>query len=261
MDTLKRELAPISEKAWDFIDSRAVDVLKANLSARKFMTVRGPLGPGIESISTGRMIITANNDMPYGVYKVKPLVEQRLHFKLNRWELDNIDRGALDVDTTDIDKAMLRAARFEEDVIFNGLVEADIEGLNNSSEHDSFDFGDTYDKTMAALLCATSTLNKSFSPKPYALVVSPEKWAYLNMVGKDSEFIKNLQMSLNLQIIVSQNIKNAFLLPIDNENFEITLGQDFAIGYQNTTSTEVELYVTSSFTFRVLDPTLLVIFK
>ncbi|MGL5562987.1 MAG: encapsulin, partial [Tannerellaceae bacterium] len=96
---------------------------------------------------------------------------------------------------------------------------------------------------------------------PYALIISPDKWSYLNLIGKDSGFIKHISESLHIKIVVSNNIKNAYLVPIDNENIEITLGQDFALGFQSYTSKEVELFVTSSFTFRVLDSSFVVVFK
>jgi uncharacterized linocin/CFP29 family protein len=35
---------------------------------------------------------------------------------------------------------------------------------------------------------------------------------------------------------------------------ELTVGQDFAIGYHGHTAAEVNLYITESFTFRVIEP-------
>lgn len=261
MDFLKRELAPISAAGWNFIDARATDVIKANLSARRFMSVNGPLGRNTEAIGTGKMELSSEAEIPFGVYKVMPLVEQRIHFTMNRWELDNIDRGAIDINTFNLDEAVKKAARFEESVVYNGLVEADITGLRKSTEHKVLSFGKTYEETMGNLMKAISILKNSYSPTPYALIVSSEKWSYLNLIGKDSEFIKNMTNDLSIKIIVSNYIDNAYLLPMDNENFELTIGQDFAIGYQGSTNKDVDLYITSSFTFRVLDPTLVVVFE
>lgn len=261
MDFLKRELAPISAAGWHFIDGRATDVLKANLSARRFLSVKGPLGHSTEAIGTGKMELFSEAEIPFGVYKVMPLVEQRIHFTLNRWDLDNIDRGAMGINSFNLDEAVKKAARFEETVIYNGLVEGDIIGLCKATEHKILSFGKTYEETMGNLIKAISILNNSYAPAPYALVVSSENWSYLNIVGKDSDFIKNMTDELNIKIIVSNYIQNAYLLPLDNENFEIVIGKDFAIGYQGATNKEVELYITSSFTFRVLDPALVVVFE
>ena len=44
------------------------------------------------------------------------------------------------------------------------------------------------------------------------------------------------------------------LLSARGGDYELTLGQDVSIGYAFHEKHEVELYVTSSFTFRVLEP-------
>jgi uncharacterized linocin/CFP29 family protein len=42
---------------------------------------------------------------------------------------------------------------------------------------------------------------------------------------------------------------------------ELTVGQDFAIGYHDHTTTEVNLFITESFTFQVVAPEALVRFS
>ena len=44
MEFLKRELAPITDGAWEEIDSRAVETLKSYLSARRVVNVVGHKG-------------------------------------------------------------------------------------------------------------------------------------------------------------------------------------------------------------------------
>ena len=41
-------------------------------------------------------------------------------------------------------------------------------------------------------------------------------------------------------------------------NFQLTLGQDWSLGYASHNREEVELYITASFTFRVLNPAAIV---
>ena len=55
MDILRRDLAPIADAAWEEIDSQASRVLKALLTARKFVDVRGPYGLDFRGVSTGRL--------------------------------------------------------------------------------------------------------------------------------------------------------------------------------------------------------------
>ena len=47
MHLLRRELAPLEKEFWVVIDSRAEEVLKSRLSARKVVRVKRPKGLGL----------------------------------------------------------------------------------------------------------------------------------------------------------------------------------------------------------------------
>ena len=55
MDILKRTMAPLTQAAWDEIDSRAEEVLKSRLTARKAVSVIGPKGWDYTVVSEGRL--------------------------------------------------------------------------------------------------------------------------------------------------------------------------------------------------------------
>ncbi|AVQ32004.1 MULTISPECIES: family 1 encapsulin nanocompartment shell protein [Fusobacterium] len=261
MDFLKRELAPITANGWKEIEERAAAVLSKELSARKFIRVTGPLGRDVTSVTTGRMDVKTKDDIKYGVYKVQPLIESRICFPLSRWELDNIERGAKDVDYTSLDDGVRKAAKFEEEAIFKGLEDGQVDGIYKSSSYEALDFGKTADETLKAIFDGVLKLDAAFAKKPYVLVVSNEKWYYLNTVVKEYSLPEKLEKILGQKIIVSKSIDGAILLPYDDENIELIIGEDFALGYQNHNESVVELFVTESFTFRVLDPALIVLFK
>lgn len=260
MEFLKRELAPITNKAWEEIEERAKSVLSNNLSGRRAINVCPPKGRSFEGISTGRMGLKQKDDLFYGVYKIQPLVETRISFVLNRWELDNIERGAKDVNFDALDEAVKKAAKFEDSAIFYGLPEACIEGLK-SSAHPVQKFGTTDEETIKSMIAGIKLLRDSTAKKPYILVVSEEKWVYLNTVSKDPEFLKKLEKMIGNPIVVSENVKEAFLMPYDDENLELALGMDYSIGYQDSDDVNVKLFITSSFAFRVLDKSLVVVFE
>lgn len=261
MDFLKRELAPITANGWKEIEERATAVLSKELSARKFVRVTGPLGRDITSVTTGRMDVKTKDDIKYGVYKIQPLTESRICFPLSRWELDNIERGAKDVDYSSLDDGLRKAAKFEEEAIFKGLEDGQIDGIYKSSSYETLDFGKTADETLKAIFDGILKLDAAFAKKPYVLVVSNEKWYYLNTIVKEYSLPEKLEKILGQKIVVSKSIDGAILLPFDDENIELIVGEDYAIGYQNHNESIVELFVTESFTFRVLDPALIVLFK
>jgi uncharacterized linocin/CFP29 family protein len=63
------------------------------------------------------------------------------------------------------------------------------------------------------------------------------------------------------KVVYSPNIEGALLLPFDSKNLELTIGQDFSLGYETHDTKEVILFATESFTFRVLEPKAIVVYK
>jgi uncharacterized linocin/CFP29 family protein len=53
-------------------------------------------------------------------------------------------------------------------------------------------------------------------------------------------------------IIWAPAIEGGLVLSLRGGDFELTVGQDFSIGYLNHSATTVDLYVQESFTFRTL---------
>jgi uncharacterized linocin/CFP29 family protein len=49
-------------------------------------------------------------------------------------------------------------------------------------------------------------------------------------------------------------LEGGLLISAAEGNFELTVGQDFSVGYASHDRDQVELYLTESFTFRVLEP-------
>jgi len=72
MDILKRNVAPLTQSAWDEIDGRAEEVLRSRLTARKAVKVNGPMGWNFTALSEGRLNLIQNKDaeVAIGVFKV-----------------------------------------------------------------------------------------------------------------------------------------------------------------------------------------------
>ena len=116
MDILKRELAPIPLEAWAEIDAQATRSLKAMLSGRKFLDVTGPMGTNFPGVPEGRLVYPEKQPekgLAYGIRKVHHIVEVRVPFELDIEEMDNVVRGARDVD---LSRAADRAVRGESDL-------------------------------------------------------------------------------------------------------------------------------------------------
>ncbi len=262
MDFLKRQLAPITEEAWHGIDERAREVFKSVLTARKVVHVDGPKGLDHTAIPEGRLSILEENpeDVSTGLYKVKPLVETRTEFTLNRWEMDNLTRGARDVDLEPLEEAARKAALFEESAIFNGYAKGQIEGLVQVANK-TLEFGQDASSIMDAVTDGVLTLQANFVTTPLTLVAGEKAWHQINHEAGAYPLYRQIRELIEGDIMFSPAVEGALLLPYDHEDLELSLGIDFSIGYQEHDSKEVKLYIAESFTFRVLDPDLVVKFS
>lgn len=259
---LYRELAPITKEAWKEIDERAEEVLKSYLSARRVVKVIGPKGMDYNVITEGRLENVVDTDeVCYGTYKVLPLTEIRIEFEMNRWELDNIQRGAKDIDYEPLENAARKIALFEENAIYNGLNDGNIVGLKDSYDGGIIPFGSDIEDIMKAISNGIIKLREAYQTGPFDLVVGKEIYERILSVQSAFPFDKRIEELIGGKIIYNHIIDDAYLLPHDHDDLELTIGRDFSIGYQSHTSEKVKFFITESFTFRVLDSSLFVRFS
>ena len=263
MDILRKSLAPISQQAWAEINETAVDVLSSVLSARKFVDVEGPKGWDFAALSTGRIQVPANQKdaVKYGIHQVLPLVEARIPFELNVWELDNVARGAQDIDLGPLEEAARKLAQFEEKALYEGFKPANIAGLKASSVFAAIAFPAEGDQILGMVLEAVTKLKASSIEGPYTLVLNPEKWQQVNSFVKGYPLRKQLEGILGGSIIMAPYVKDGYLISERGGDFKMVIGQDISIGYESHNSKTVQLYFTESFTFHVIEPKAVAVFK
>jgi uncharacterized linocin/CFP29 family protein len=263
MHLLRRELAPLEKESWKVIDSRAAEVLKSRLSARKVVRVEGPKGWDYTAITEGKLSVKDDfeDEVKIGRYQIKPLIESHISFSLNRWDMDNIVRGARDIDLDSLENAAEKIALFEEDTIYNGNEICDIKGILGSVVWEPIDFGKNNADIIMALIKAMDKMKKVYQQKPYTLVVGQEAWERLNTEIQGYPFTKRVKDLIGGEIVQSKVVNNAILLPQDNEDLELVLGGDYTIGYIAHDSKNVRLFIAMSFTFRVIDPQIIIPFK
>ncbi|MBD3290079.1 bacteriocin [candidate division KSB1 bacterium] len=262
MDILKRSLAPVSDQAWDQIEEQAREIFNAFLSARKFVDVEGPKGWDYAAVSTGRIYTPENQseNVKYGIKQVSPLIEARVSFKLDLWELDNIARGAEDVELEAMEKAAIDIAKFEENAIYYGFEPSQIKGLKESSEHKAMKYPQNNDEAPSVFARGINELKNATVEGPYSLVIGAEKWQSLTAFTKGYPMKKQIEDLIGGSIIVSQNISEAFLVSERSGDFRLTLGTDLSIGYESHNGKEVQLFFTESFVFQIFDPSAVIIF-
>ena len=258
MDLLKRRLAPLLPEAWDLIDAEAKRVLALKLAARKVVDFVGPFGWKYAAVNTGRLTILggASDDVNLGLRRVQPLVEIRVPIKLSIMDLDTVARGAEDPDLRPVVETAKKTAFVEDDAIFNGLEAAGITGILPSSPHPVIPLPADVRLMARAVLDAKEHLRRAGIGGPYVLVLGSLLYEQVFGATDDGHPIaKRIEQQLiDRPIVRSEAVHGAVLMSARGGDYELTVGQDLSIGYAYHSKHEVELYLTESFTFRVLEP-------
>jgi uncharacterized linocin/CFP29 family protein len=258
MDLLKRSLAPVLPEAWELIDQEATRVLKLHLAGRKLVDFDGPHGWKVAAVNTGRLKILDSQpvqDVHIGIRQAQPLVELRTPIRLPIMELDLVARGAEDPDLALVAQAAERVAQAEDNAIFNGLPAAGIHGLLEMSRHEPRVIRDV-EQYSRAVLDAIEVLRKEGINGPYAIALGTELYDELFAATEDGYPIaKQIQHQIIEGAIVrAPAIDGGVVLSLRGGDYELTVGHDLSIGYAHHDRDTVELYLTESFTFRVLEP-------
>lgn len=258
MNELFRELAPISAKAWEEIEDEARQTLKRTLAGRRVVDFVGPRGWNYSAVNVGR---TERLSTPPGpgiesnLRTVQPLVEFRIPFELSRRELETISRGGKDADLDPVREAALEIALAEDRSIFHGYAPAGIQGINEACGDTRITLSDDYTRYPAAVAEALSHLRREGIAGPYAIALGPRCFTGLTETTTGGyPVLEHVRRMLNGPIIWAPGVDGASLVSMRGGDFELTVGQDFSIGYLEHDATTVKLYIQESFTFRVLTP-------
>ncbi len=257
MDILKQSLAPLSSEAWQEIKSTAKQTLNSHLTARRFAEISGPMGWDYASVPAGRLDIPRGQDkngVVYGIHRVQPLIEPRISFSLNIWELDNLARGAKDADLDPLEEAAVKLAEFEEKTIYYGLQGAAVTGLKDVNSSEKLAMPDKIDDLLSTVSEGMTKMMHASVNGPWTLVVSPGLWKKISSHFKGYPLKLQLEKLLGGPVILCHFIDEAFLVPSSAEDINLVIGQDISIGYESHNDKEVRLFLTESFTLRVYDP-------
>lgn len=255
MDLLKRSHAPITAEAWTQIDAEARRVLQINLAGRKLVDFDGPHGWQFAAVNTGRLTIRTDGGLgvPWGVRDVVPLVEVRVPFELPILELDNAARGAV-LELPAVVSAAEKAAHAEDDAIFNGFGAGGIEGIIPTAQHPAMPIPADYADYPSVVADGLEALRHAGVNGPYALALGPACYAGLAQAAQDGYPIRErVEHFLDGPMVLAPKVDGAVLLSHRGGDFQLSVGQDLSIGYAGRDKNTAYLYLTESFTFRVLE--------
>jgi uncharacterized linocin/CFP29 family protein len=186
---------------------------------------------------------------------VQPLVEIRVPFELARSEIEAIDRGATDADLQPVIDAARIAALAEDSAIFYGYRDGQITGICEAAAEATLPLTEDYTRYPDVVADAVNRLRMASVDGPYAIALGPRCYTGLTQT-RDAGYpvIEHVRRLLEGPIVWAPAADGAVMLSLRGGDFQLTVGQDFSIGYLDHTATSVQLYIQESFTFRINSP-------
>ena len=255
MNNLHRELAPISDAAWAQIEEEASRTLKRYLAGRRVVDVHGPAGAALSAVGTGhlRTIAAPGDGILARQRVVKPLVELRVPFDLDRQAIDDVDRGAEDSDWQPVKDAAKQIAFAEDRAIFDGYSAADIGGIREWTSNPVMTLPAAVSDYPDAIAQALSQLRLVGVNGPYSVLLGADAYTALAETSDHGyPVLEHVRKLVKDDIIWAPAIEGAFVLSTRGGDFDLHLGQDVSIGYLSHTDSVVRLYLQETFTFLLL---------
>jgi uncharacterized linocin/CFP29 family protein len=252
MNNLHRELAPISDAAWAQIEEETSRTLKRYLAGRRVVDVQGPGGIALSAIGTGHL----QDLKPPGAgvvarqREVKPLVELRVPFDLDRQQIDDVERGANDSDWQPAKDAARTLAFAEDRAIFDGYAAAAIRGIREGTSNPVLTLPADVRAYPDAIVHALSQLRLAGVNGPYAAVLGADAYTALSESSDHGyPVMRHIKEIMDGDIIWAPAISGAFVLTTRGGDFNLHIGEDVSIGYLGHDDKKVRLYLQETFTF------------
>lgn len=255
MNNLHRDLAPISDSAWAQIEAETSRTLKRYLTGRRVVDVKGPAGTAFSSVGTGhlREIASPAKGILARQREVKPLVELRVPFEIDRQAIDDVERGANDSDWQPAKDAARQIAFAEDGAIFEGYGAAGIEGIRKGTNNPVLALPADVRQYPEAISQGLSRLRLVGVNGPYSVLFGADQYTELAETSDHGyPVLEHIKRLVNEQIIWAPAITGAVLLTTRGGDFELHIGQDVSIGYLSHTDSSVRLYLQETFTFLLL---------
>jgi uncharacterized linocin/CFP29 family protein len=252
MNNLYRELAPITEVAWEEIELEATRTFKRHIAGRRVVDVSEPSGAVTAAVSSGHL-----RDVPPPAEGVvahlresKPLVRLRVPFTVSRTAIDDVERGSQDSDWDPVKEAAKKLAFVEDRAIFEGYEAAAIEGIRACSNNPALKMPADVREMPDVISQALSELRLAGVDGPYSVLLSADVYTEVSETTAHGYPIReHLNRLVDGEIIWAPAIDGAFVLSTRGGDFDLQLGTDVCIGYLSHDADSVELYLQETLTF------------
>ncbi|HWZ39780.1 MAG TPA: family 1 encapsulin nanocompartment shell protein [Bradyrhizobium sp.] len=255
MNNLHRELAPISDEAWAEIEEETSRTLKRYLAGRRVVDVEGPGGMALSAVGTGHLqnLKAPGDGILARQREVKPLVELRVPFELDRQQIDDVERGSDDSDWQPAKDAAKILAFAEDRAIFVGYAAAGIGGIREGTSNPILTLPADVRAYPDVIAQALSQLRLEGVNGPYSVLLGADAYTKLSESSDHGyPVMRHIKELVDGEVIWAPAITGAFVLTTRGGDFALHLGEDVSIGYLSHDDKKVKLYLQETFTFLLL---------
>jgi uncharacterized linocin/CFP29 family protein len=253
---LYRELAPMSELAWDAVEDEARRSIRHFLAGRHLFPLEGPHGYRTEAVPTGQVApIGELEGASAAVLRPSPMVELRTSFSLSRRDIEVLDRGG-DVDLEQVVEGSRRIAGAEDRLVFDGVDAVGIMGAAASSPYDVVAREGAIEAFPGAVARAVEQLRAAGVDGPYGIGLGPQLHQdVLAATEHGYPVVNHLRRIIEGPIVWAPTLgAGAVVVSMRGDDFAIHSGLDFSIRYRAHDREWVELELIETVTFRNKGP-------
>ena len=260
MEWLRRNAAPLSQKAWKEIDDIALSMFKQTVVARRIVDFNGPRGWDHIGTQSGTFKAAPApkiaGKVKYSIPDVMLLTELRANFTVSWADIDIFERVGPALESKTIEEAARDMAMAEDALVLYGS--DGTPGLLSPKETPRVKTSDWSQpgRLVADMLAAVEQLDTLSVKGPYEAVLSPHHYyAYLRQTGEGGVYPAAKQLGIVIaKVYSSPAIEGAALFSARGGDFMITVGGDFTVGYRAHDDKSVHLFAVETIAAQVLTP-------
>lgn len=258
MEILNRVNAPFGNGVWSEIDTTLGEFLAKRLNIRSVVDFDASYSYEDDAIST-KSLHQISNKKGLNIATREPvkMVEIKKSFTLPKDVVEDIKRGVEDYDDSALANAANEFGAVENEMILNGLKEANIGGIIANKEVANININSTKE-ILSGVAKSLGVFNKNFVEGGFKLVISSNTLANLYTEFFDGISVKAKIDDIlgNGNVLVNEDIgdKKALIISQRGEDFAFYSGLDVSLGYEKEDKNGIELFLMQTCAFRVLGP-------
>jgi uncharacterized linocin/CFP29 family protein len=270
-DYLQRGQAPLGTDEWAALDQTVTRTAQSVLVGRRFISLVGPFGPGIEALpndilsggSQGVVDLLGNQEgeslrIERRRFLALPLLYK--DFWVHWRDLEASRQLGVPLDVGKAAAAAAATAQAEDRLVFDGEPSLDLPGLRTTDGRQTLPMSDwgSMGRAFGDVVEGVRVLTQAGFTGPYALAVSPRLYADLNRIFDESGVLELEQVEKLARRGVYPTAvlpePSALLVDSGAQNMDLAVGLDLSTAYVESSNLNHLFRVVESLVLRIRRP-------